>query len=52
VTGHAYQLNGIGSLNIRFEGIDATEVHYGGKHQPMELGTGSRHYLTKHLRQR
>jgi len=48
-TGHAYELNQIGSLNLRFEGIDATELHYAGTHQPWDQGTWARDFLTKTL---
>jgi endonuclease YncB( thermonuclease family) len=44
--GRHYKLTRIGSLNLRFEGIDATEIHYGGSRQPSPLAEVSRDYLT------
>ncbi len=44
--GRPYRLTHIGSLNLRFEGIDATEIHYGGTRQPSPLAEQSRDYLT------
>lgn len=31
--GHPYRLSGIGSVNLRFEGIDTPELHYHGSRQ-------------------
>lgn len=44
--GRPYRLTRIGSLNLRFEGIDATEIHYGRSRQPSPLAEQSRDYLT------
>jgi len=44
--GRPYRLTHIGSLNLRFEGIDATEIHYGGSRQPSPQAEDSRDYLT------
>jgi endonuclease YncB( thermonuclease family) len=41
-----YRLSSIGSTQLRFEGIDALELHFEGHHQPRELADASRDYLT------
>jgi hypothetical protein len=41
-----YRLTNINSVNLRFEGIDATEMHYGGSRQPSPLAEDSRDYVT------
>lgn len=46
-----YFLGPIGSLQLRFEGIDALELHYQGAatHQPRPLSDASREFLTGQL---
>jgi hypothetical protein len=41
-----YRLTSIGSTQLRFEGIDALELHFEGHHQPSALADASRDYLT------
>jgi hypothetical protein len=41
-----YRLTSIGSTQLRFEGIDALELHFEGHHQPRPLADDSRDYLT------
>jgi hypothetical protein len=41
-----YRLTSIGSTQLRFEGIDALELHFEGHHQPRPLADNSRDYLT------
>jgi hypothetical protein len=41
-----YRLSSIGSTQLRFEGIDALELHFEGHHQPRGLADASRDYLT------
>ncbi len=41
-----YLLTSIGSTQLRFEGIDALELHFEGHHQPRPLADDSRDYLT------
>jgi hypothetical protein len=41
-----YRLSSIGSTQLRFEGIDALELHFEGHHQPRALADASRDYLT------
>lgn len=41
-----YRLTSIGSTQLRFEGIDALELHFEGHHQPRPLADESRDYLT------
>jgi endonuclease YncB( thermonuclease family) len=41
-----YTLTGIGSLNLRFEGIDAVEIHYQGARQPSPFPEAARNSLT------
>ena len=43
---YTYKLTNINSVNLRFEGIDATEMHYGGSRQPSPLAENSRYYVT------
>jgi hypothetical protein len=45
-TADAYRLTSIGSTQLRFEGIDALELHFEGHHQPRPLADDSRDYLT------
>ncbi len=51
--GHPYKLTSIGSLNLRFEGIDALELHYEAtgpqSHQPRPLADEARDFLTGKL---
>jgi endonuclease YncB( thermonuclease family) len=42
----SYRLTSIGSTQLRFEGIDALELHFEGHHQPRPLADDSRDYLT------
>ena len=45
--GSPYRLTKIGSTQLRFEGIDALELHFdGGHHQPRPLADQSRDWLT------
>jgi endonuclease YncB( thermonuclease family) len=44
--GAPYTLTGIGSLNLRFEGIDAAEIHYQGARQARLFPEDARDYLT------
>src|SRR5947208_2214228 len=48
--GQPYRLSAIGSTQLRFEGIDALELHFEGHHQPLELASASRDYLTGRLK--
>lgn len=41
-----YKLTGIKSVNLRFEGIDAPELHYVGRRQPAPFAEDARDYLT------
>jgi hypothetical protein len=41
-----YRLTSICSTQLRFEGIDALELHFEGHHQPRALADESRDYLT------
>jgi endonuclease YncB( thermonuclease family) len=41
-----YRLTSIGSTQLRFEGIDALELHFERHHQPRPLADDSRDYLT------
>jgi hypothetical protein len=47
--GRKYELSAIGSINLRFEGIDASELHYAGTHQPWEPCIWAWEFLTKTL---
>ena len=42
----AYRLTSIGSTQLRFEGIDALELHFESHHQPRPLADQARDYLT------
>lgn len=44
--GSAYRLTAIGSTQLRFEGIDALELHFAGTHQPRPLADDARDFLT------
>ena len=44
--GNPYRLTRIGSVNLRFEGIDAPELHYQGTRQPSPLAEDARDFLT------
>lgn len=46
-TGWSYRLNGCGHIQLRFEGIDALEIHAEGSHQPH--AESARDYLLNHL---
>jgi endonuclease YncB( thermonuclease family) len=48
--GSAYRLTSIGSTQLRFEGIDALELHFEGSHQPRPLADTARDFLTGRLR--
>lgn len=41
--------NGNGSVQIRAEGIDALELHFFGRHQPLRWAEAARDYLLKKL---
>ena len=41
-----YRLTTIGSTQLRFEGIDALELHFQGSHQPRPMADNERDYLT------
>jgi hypothetical protein len=47
--GSAYRLTSIGSTQLRFEGIDALELHFEGSHQPRPLADTARDFLTGRL---
>jgi hypothetical protein len=44
-----YRLTSIGSTQLRFEGIDALELHFEGHHQPLALADAARDWLTGRL---
>ena len=48
-TGGAVRLTSIGSTQLRFEGIDALELHFGKSHQPRPLAEDARNFLTGKL---
>jgi endonuclease YncB( thermonuclease family) len=43
---HPYRLTSIKSVNLRFEGIDAPEIHYKGARQPSPFAEAARDFLT------
>jgi hypothetical protein len=43
------RLTSIGSTQLRMEGIDALEIHYGGSHQPRPLADRGRDALIERL---
>lgn len=47
--GRPYRLTSIGSTQLRFEGIDALELHFDGSHQPRPLADRAREFLTGEL---
>jgi endonuclease YncB( thermonuclease family) len=47
--GRPYRLTSIGSTQLRFEGIDALELHFDGSHQPRPLADRARDFLTGEL---
>jgi endonuclease YncB( thermonuclease family) len=47
--GRPFRLTAIGSTQLRFEGIDALELHYDGSHQPRPLADQAREFLTGEL---
>jgi endonuclease YncB( thermonuclease family) len=47
--GGPYRLTSIGSTQLRFEGIDALELHYERSHQPRPLADEGRDALTRAL---
>lgn len=47
--GRAYKLSKIDSVLLRFEGIDALELHYKLVHQPRPLADEARDFLTEQL---
>jgi hypothetical protein len=47
--GRPYRLTSIGSTQLRFEGIDALELHFDGSHQPRPLADRTRDFLTGEL---
>ena len=49
VVGRPNHLTTIGSTQLRFEGIDALELHFEGSHQPRPLADDARDYLTGRL---
>jgi endonuclease YncB( thermonuclease family) len=44
--GRPYRLTAIGSTQLRFEGIDALELHFRDTHQPRPLADDARDFLT------
>jgi endonuclease YncB( thermonuclease family) len=44
--GARYKLTSIGSTQLRFEGVDALELHFEGSHQPRPLADDARDFLT------
>jgi endonuclease YncB( thermonuclease family) len=49
VVGEPVDLTTIGSTQLRFEGIDALELHFSGSHQPRPLADEARDFLTAGL---
>ncbi len=49
LAGHRVNLNARGHAQLRFEGIDALETHYQGKHQPLQYAEAARTRLLKFL---
>ncbi len=47
--GAGVRLTAIGSTQLRFEGIDALELHFDGTHQPRPLADEARDFLTGRL---
>ena len=47
--GAPVRLTAIGSTQLRFEGIDALELHFDGTHQPRPLADQARDFLTGRL---
>ena len=47
--GSPYRLSSIGSTQLRFEGIDALELHFAASHQPRPLADTARDFLTGRL---
>src|SRR4051812_8903559 len=47
--GSRYRLTSIGSTQLRFEGIDALELHFDGSHQPRPMADTARDFLTGRL---
>jgi hypothetical protein len=47
--GRPYRLTSIGSTQLRFEGIDALELHFDATHQPRPLADHGRDFLTGEL---
>jgi endonuclease YncB( thermonuclease family) len=47
--GQPFRLTSIGSTQLRFEGIDALELHFEGSHQPRPLADQARDFLTGEL---
>ena len=47
--GRPFKLTAIGSTQLRFEGVDALELHYDGTHQPRPLADQARDFLTGEL---
>ncbi|MGH3022300.1 MAG: thermonuclease family protein [Gaiellaceae bacterium] len=48
-TGSPWRRSSIGSTQLRFEGIDALELHFDGLHQPRPLADQARDFLTGKL---
>ena len=48
-TGSPARLTSIGSTQLRFEGIDALELHFGGSFEPRPLAYDARDFLTAKL---
>lgn len=44
--GRTYKLSSIGSVNLRFEGVDALELHYNSSRQPAPHAEAARDFLT------
>lgn len=44
--GRIYKLSSIGSVNLRFEGLDALELHYNSSRQPAPHAEAARDFLT------
>jgi hypothetical protein len=47
--GRPFRLSAIGSTQLRFEGIDALELHFADSHQPRPLADQARDFLTGEL---
>ena len=49
LSGKPVEVNARGHVQIRFEGVDTLETHYGGEHQPLPLAIGALEWLLSGL---